>query len=371
MPATAPPTRSVGLTPEQLETRKKGIGGSEAAAVLGVDPYKTPLHIYELKLGLREPEPPNADMKRGIYLEPVARRLYRELTGRRVHRMRQCVHGTYPFMLCNVDGKIVRARNRDGAIRDGSGKVVNSAFGPGVLELKCPRTWTFAKIKREGLPLPYIVQMQHNLAVTNYSWGSFALFNADLWELLHFDVTADLELHHALVLAEEKFWRQHVEGRVPPPVQQDTTPQLADQLAKAQERIGGGELLVRNDPEWAEAAAQYFEAQEIAETGENLKASTIDKLKRLMGAMGAVEGAGLRCYWSEHDGKLSFDREALEKSRPLDRDKVIAVLSHHIGGESIAAQLGKECWVNFEQFKKRGKQFETFRTYRVKAGVGD
>src|SRR5919106_197694 len=141
MPASVARTRSVGLNPAQLEARKKGIGGSDAAAVLGLDSYKTPLDIYELKLGLRQPEPPNAAMTRGVFLEPIARRLYRELTGRRVKRLHQVEHPSYPFMLCNVDGLILANRKRTGH------------EGAGVLELKCPGIWAFAKAEREGLPL--------------------------------------------------------------------------------------------------------------------------------------------------------------------------------------------------------------------------
>jgi putative phage-type endonuclease len=359
---TAPRIPSIGLTPEQLEARKRGIGGSDASAVIGCNPYRTAGEVYELKLGLREPDLPNAAMKRGVYLEPIARRLYRELTGRRIGRLPQVEHPSYPFMLCNVDGSIHANRRRNGH------------EGAGVLELKCPGVWSFAKIKREGLPLNYIAQMQHNLSVTGFSWGSFALFNADLWELIHFDVVADLELQHALIIKEQQFWLQHVMKQIPPPTAQDTTPELMAQLAKAHEDAGAGELIVRNDSEWAEAAAQFFEAEEIAETGENLKETAKDKLKKLMGQKGAVEGAGLRCYWNDQKGKRSFERKALEKSAPLDRIAVAAKINARImADDTKVAILGDlvECAVDFTKFEKVGNPFDVFRTYRVKAGVGD
>jgi putative phage-type endonuclease len=349
-------TSNSSLTPEQVAARKLGIGGSDAASVLGCNPYRSALELYELKVGLREPDPPNAQMKRGIYLEAVARRLYTELTGRKVRRIKQQTHLIYPHMICNVDGQIVGDKER----------------GRGVLELKCPAMWTFAKIDREGLPLHYIVQMQHNLAVTGCSWGSFALFNADLWKLRHFDVERDNELIDALIVKEEQFWYQHIVKRLPPPEVPDTSPELMAQLAKAEGAVGGGELIVRNDEEWGAAARMMLEARELVETAENLKASAQDRLKALMVEKGAVEGGGIRCYWTARDGKQMFDREALEKSRPLDRDKVIAVLSRHIGAETIAAQLGQECWVDFDAFKKRGKPYDDFRVYQLRSvGVGD
>ncbi len=352
--------RTVGLSPEQVAARRAGIGGSDAAAVLGVDPYKTALTIYQAKVGEREADPPNAAMKRGTYLEPLARKLYRELTGRRVKRLAQVTHPSYPFMLCNVDGLIVANRKRNGQ------------DGPGVLELKCPGVWAFAKVKREGLPMHWLVQMQHNLQVTGFGWGSFALFNADLWEMIHFDVMADLELAHALVIKEQQFWLQHVGPRVPPP-EPEPNADLVEQLAKAQGATTG-ELILRNDAEWGEAARMYSEAKEIAETGENLLSSAKEKLKALMAQKGAVEGAGLRCYWSERDGKTSFDRKALEATKPLDAIAVATGINDLLMNDDLKTKIiaGLEgCRVDFKRFEKVGKPFEDFRCYIVKAGIGD
>lgn len=360
---TASVTRPTGLTPEQVEARKRGIGGSDAAAVLGCDPYRSATDIYELKLGLKQPDPPTPAMKRGIVLEPIARRLYTELTKRGARRLKQQVHPDHSFMLCNVDGMIVGTGNDT----------------PGVLELKCPGIWAFAKAKREGLPLHWIVQMQHNLAVTGYSWGSFALFNADLWELLHFDVQVDLELVHALVVKEEQFWRQHVEKRIPPPAVSNTTPELMAALAKAEEAAGDARILLRNDAEWANAAQTYLEARELLETAENLKATATEKLKQVMAAKGAVEGAGVRVYWSDRDGRVTFDKKALVAAKPLDRTALLDLLGRVSAESSSMSELVNRLHLRIEQaaldlsaFEKRGKAYEDFRVYPLKSvGVGD
>src|SRR2546421_1010475 len=49
----------------------------------------------------------------------------------------------------------------------------------------------FSRMKREGLPAPYICQLQHSLGVWDYTWGSYAVFSAELWSLLWFDVKRD------------------------------------------------------------------------------------------------------------------------------------------------------------------------------------
>ena len=349
--------QSVGLTPEQIAARRQGIGGSDAGAILGVDSYRSALAIYEVKVGIREPDPPNAAMKRGTFLEPIARKLYTELTGRRVRRTGQRVHPIHTFMLCNVDGLIHR-----------------DTKGPGVLELKCPGVWAFAKVKREGLPLAYIAQMQHNLVVTGYEWGSFALFNADLWELIHFDIVADRELQQALILKEEEFWKQHVEPKIPPVVSPAPPSEIEERLAKGQESAGAGALVLRNDPEWAQAAAQFTEAEEIAGIGAELKRTAQEKLQKLMGQPGAVEGAGIRCYWTVQQGRKSFDRKSLEGSAPLDRIAVATKINERVMHDASKAGLLADlpsCAVDFSQFESVGKPFDVFRLYHVNAGVGD
>jgi hypothetical protein len=274
-----------------------------------------------------------------------------------VRRLAQVTHKSYPFMLCNVDGQIL-----------------GDERGPGVLELKCPAIWTFAKVKRQGLPLYYIAQMQHSLAVTGYKWGSFALFNADAWELIHFDVERDLDLIDALIVKEEQFWRQNVEQRVPPPEVENTSPELMAQLAKAEGAAGGGELIVRSDAEWCDAARMYLEAKELGETSENLLASAKEKLQGLMGGYGAVEGGGLRVYYSQQDGRVTFDKKALAGVKPLDPVKVgdaFAAYPHDLDTALLGNLLRQHATLDLTAFEKQGKGFDVFKAYQVRAGVGD
>jgi putative phage-type endonuclease len=324
---------------------------------MGVDQYRTALDIYQAKVGEREPDAPNAAMKRGTFLEPVARKLYSELTGRKVRQQPQRQHASYPWMIGNVDGQIL-----------------GDERGPGILEIKCPSIWSFAKIEREGLPLSYVIQAMHYMEVFGYAWASFAIFSAELWRMIHVDVPRDDELASALVLQEQRFWMAHVEKRVPPPVQVNTAPDLMAALAKAEAAAGDAKLIVRNDPEWAEAARMYTEAREIVETGENLLETSKERLKALMVERGAVEGSGLRVYWSEQDGRVTFDRKALEASAPLDRIAVATAINQRVMNDdtkvAILADLG-QCGVNLKTFEKQGKSFDVFKAYQVRIGVGD
>jgi putative phage-type endonuclease len=59
-----------------LEERRKGIGASEAAAALGLDPYRSPLELWALKTGRIQPQAENEAMRLGLLLEPVLAGLY-------------------------------------------------------------------------------------------------------------------------------------------------------------------------------------------------------------------------------------------------------------------------------------------------------
>lgn len=339
---------------EFLLKRRSGVGGSDAAAIIGVDPYKTALAIYESKVGESGPDIVTPAMQRGIILEPTVTELYTELTGRKVRRQAQRVHPDFPWILGNIDYQILA--NGD-------------ERGTGLLEVKCPGIRNFVKIQRGGLPKQWVVQGQHYLGVFGYQWMSYAVFNADLWKLLHFDIERDEAFIHGLFAAETRFWKEHVELRVPP-----SGLTLVPDLPGLDLPAFEGEILEREDPDWVEAASAFQQARTLRETAEAVEESTKERLKELMAARGAVEGGGLRVYWTQQAGKKTFDKKALEATRPLDRETVFMRLADMLAdiGKANLPVLGQltemlgGCTVDFGKFDKVGKPFDVFRAFAVK-----
>ncbi len=277
---------------EWLAARRTGIGGSDAGAICGVNPYRTAADVWEEKMGWAAELAPTPAMQRGTTLEPIAAELYAQETGRAMRRQPMRRHTVHEWMVGNCDRQIFDA---------GDGR------GTGVLEIKCPGLQTFARIKREGLPEMYVLQLQHYLGVFGYRWGSFALFNAERWELLHFDVEADAELIGRLVEVEGEFWREHVEARVRP----DVAPVALPDVPKVE-----GELVTRGDPEWADAVAMLREAKELSATAGELESAAKARLQALMGDAAVVEGAGARIYWREQAGSKRLDEKAFRAAHP-------------------------------------------------------
>ncbi|MDR2014083.1 MAG: YqaJ viral recombinase family protein, partial [Azoarcus sp.] len=106
-------TRCIEQT-EWLEVRKTGIGGSDAAAAVGLNPYKSPLELWLEKTSrdtaLEKPNP--EDMAEPIYwgtlLEPFVAAAYTRQTGNRVRKVNAVLqHPAVPFMIANLDREVV------------------------------------------------------------------------------------------------------------------------------------------------------------------------------------------------------------------------------------------------------------------------
>ena len=93
---------------EWLQARKSGIGGSDAGAICGLNPYTSPLAVYQDKVSQAVEEKDNEAMRQGRDLEDYVARRFMEETGKKVRRANVIYKSTEnPFMFANVDRLIV------------------------------------------------------------------------------------------------------------------------------------------------------------------------------------------------------------------------------------------------------------------------
>ena len=91
-----------------LRLRKTGIGGSDAGAICGVNPYSSSLNVYLNKLSYQIEDTDNEPMRQGRDLEEYVARRFMEETGLKVRRSNKMYRSNeYPFMLADVDRLIV------------------------------------------------------------------------------------------------------------------------------------------------------------------------------------------------------------------------------------------------------------------------
>jgi putative phage-type endonuclease len=146
---------------QAYRTTQEGVGGSEVASILDINPYKAKFILWLEKTGQKErPEIDNEYVEWGNALEPLIRKKFAEKTGFKVFKNNYVLqHSEHPFMLANIDGECLDP----------------SREGRGVLEIKTTAEWNKKEWEGEKVPLAYMAQMQHYLAVTGYNYGYFAV----------------------------------------------------------------------------------------------------------------------------------------------------------------------------------------------------
>ena len=194
------------LTAEQLEERRRGIGGSDAGAVLGLNPYRTPVAVWLEKTGRAEPEDlsDNEAVYWGNRLEDVVAEEFSRRTGLKVRRCnRTLTHPDLPFVIAHIDRQILSDGKR----------------GPGVLEVKTAGQYAASKWGPSGtdqVPDEYLVQTAHYLAVTGYAYARLAVLIGGR-DLRIYEIPRDEELIDLVHGQEERIWHGDVEADVPPP----------------------------------------------------------------------------------------------------------------------------------------------------------
>ena len=344
-------------TPEEREAflneRQTGLGGSDIAAVIGADVFKTPLEVYYEKTRPIDPnDPMNYHMMRGILMEPVFAELWQAETGHKATPEPMQRHPVEEWAMVHTDRKIARV----------------GGDPEGVLEIKAPGKYGFQRVLDQGVSEAYIVQLQHAMWVTGRTWGSFAIGNLEHPEgpLVTADMERDQELINEIVPICRTFWHQNVLKGVPPSHVIPDPPPIPDL---------SGELVTLTDdqPMWRAKLAQIIEQHGIKKEAEKLIAELKDEAARIAFSLGAAKMAVPegKVYVSWREGRKRFDRKLLEAHRPLDFDKVRRafwqIAEHEVVSrvpelDWIEALLA-DCTLDLSAFERQGDPYKDFRVY--------
>lgn len=184
---------------EWLKARNTGITGSRIAAIMGKNPYETPLSVYlRMKEQLPEKEQSEA-MYFGIALEDFIADEFSKRTGLDVAKEPYILkHPTYDFMLANID------------------RIVMMNGKPGVLECKNVSAYQW-DVWKEGGPEQYIMQLQWYLGITGYEYGFLcALVGGQ--KFMYFEYKRDEALIQSMFQAATDFWFNHIMEDVQPDI---------------------------------------------------------------------------------------------------------------------------------------------------------
>lgn len=186
-----------------LQVRQGGIGSSDAAAALGLNPYKSQLQLWMEKTGRDaslpklDPDDDSTPVYWGALLEPIVATHYTRRTGYRVRRLNAVLqHPDHPWMLANIDREVVGAAD--------------------VQILECKTAGIHgARLWREGVPEYVQLQVMHQLAVTGKHAADVAVLLGGQ-ELQVFRIVRDEQLIAQLIALEQEFWGYVQRDEAPP-----------------------------------------------------------------------------------------------------------------------------------------------------------
>lgn len=179
-----------------LYLRKSGIGGSDAGAVCGLNPYASPMSVYHDKISDELNLADSESMRQGRDLEEYVARRFMEASGKRVCRSNKMYRSKeYPFMLADIDRLVV---GEDAG-----------------LECKTASAYLADKWKDGEVPPHYLIQCLHYMAVTGRNaWYLAVVILGQGFQYVKIERDEDMICN--LISIEQSFWQDHVVPAVMP-----------------------------------------------------------------------------------------------------------------------------------------------------------
>lgn len=317
-----------------LEERRRGIGGSDCASLFPEDTkYGCTLKLYFDKINqlpdfLRTPREERI-LRRGVLFEDIIATLFCDETGLQVRRQKSREMPGKPYMRVNMDRQVINiTRSKLVSIWPQYEELLAlpEECGPGYLECKTANSFVYRRMMQPpdqggGLPIDYVLQLQHGLAVTGYRWGVFAVLEPGSGDFVAFPMTRRENLIQEIIRRAESFWAWKEAGKAPSPLEKPDsrcsnclfrkTCPLNDMIAAGIPKDDGE---YQTDDSLAELACDLREAKEMLAEKQELVDTITDVIKEKVGDRQriSIPSAGMRIRWTYSKPRVSWDTKALD-----------------------------------------------------------
>ena len=273
-----------------LQYRKQGIGGSDAGAVCGLNPYRTAIQVYYDKTSDSIEEIDNEAMRQGRELEEYVAKRFCEASGKRVRRANAMFYDEKnPFMLADVDRMIVG---------ENAG-----------LECKTASPYSEEKWRDDKIPLSYQLQCYHYMSVCNAdAWYIAVLIYGR--DFKYYRIERDDEVIGNLIRIEEEFWNEYVLKRVIPNPDGSKTADAA--IAERFKESKSTTIPLTGFDERLERRQEILSLLEKIETE---KRQIDQELKLYLGDAEIAENEHYRVSWKNFS-RSSIDEKRLKAEQP-------------------------------------------------------
>ncbi|MGQ3053090.1 MAG: YqaJ viral recombinase family nuclease [Roseateles sp.] len=283
-----------------LDVRRRGIGSSDAAAAVGLSPYKDPLTLWMEKTGRSEmlpqvdPHDEASPMYWGTLLEPIVAAHYTKRTGNRVRRINAVLqHPSESWMLANLDREVMGVAD--------------------VQILECKTAGVHgARLWQNGVPEYVQLQVMHQLAVTGKQAADVAVLIGGQELRIH-RIERDEELIRRLIELERQFWTYVEQDRQPPA----DGSQAADQALRGLYPQDTGQVIdLAQDLELSSVFSDLIAVRHTIETQTQLEAQLKQRIQQRMGdATRALFETG-EVSWKRSKDACVLDVTKLLKDKP-------------------------------------------------------
>ena len=283
-----------------LDVRRQGIGSSDAAAAVGLNPYQSQLELWMHKTGKGDllpsidPLDETTPMYWGTLLEPIVAAHYTKRTGNRVRRVNAVLgHPQIPWMLANIDREVVGA--------------------PDVQILECKTAGiNGAKLWKDGVPEYIQLQVMHQLAVTGKQAADVAVLICGQ-ELQVHRIERDETMIAQLIALEKQFW-ELVTAEKEPPV--DASESASTALRCLYPQDSGEDIDFSDDEAASSAFAQLQQIRHLMNDWESQEALLKHQIQQRMGAASFARFAEGSVSWKRSKDSKVFNAALLQQEQP-------------------------------------------------------
>ena len=269
------------------ELRKTGIGGSDVASIVGMNPWKSAYALWVEKTGQVEAEDlsENERVHFGNVLEQVVADEFCLRTGKKVRKCGTLQDEEYPFILANID-RWVEGENAG-------------------LECKTANGFSGAKWEGDEVPTNYYLQTQFYMMVTGAEkWYIACLIGGNhfVWK----EIPRNDDDIKALREATVKFWTENIQGGAVPEL--DGLDSTMD-LIKTQHPVDNGKFkfLPSSALPLIEQYEQVRDTKKLVEEQEKkLKAQFAQIIGDSKG--GIIDGKKVTWGWQRGGVKINTDK---------------------------------------------------------------
>ena len=282
---------------EWLQHREQGIGSSEVATILGLNPWETPYQLWRRKKGLDKGKSETFAMKAGHYLEDAVSMFWHDETGRDIIKRSAgdwlIVNTEKPFMRVSPDRTYWL-----------SGMPHNNA-NKGILECKT----TQMRVDPDDLPKYWFCQVQYQLGVAEYEQGSLAWLSQGR-EFGYKDISLVPDFFAWICEDVTKFWIDNVQGNIEPEAQS------VEDLLLRYNRHTDGKILEVSDDIFTACNDLKALKEQIAKLDEH-KEELETKIKMCFADAEAISYGGQTiATWKAPKPSERFDAKAFAKAHP-------------------------------------------------------